>query len=288
MDPHPKDSKRTPENIEKHFSEGNLPWKPDPCKVGTIYVDRLSFPEMLQWIVGAIKAHKVGRPLRIVGSNAQIVSLAKQNLKLRSAMNLADLSLADGMSVVIASRLLGKPIKGRIPCGEMMVSLCAVAARDGFRVYLLGGLPMAAEKTANLLQRRYPDIVIAGTYCPPAGFEKDIEEMRRIREILTKTAPDFLFIAFGAPKQEIWMYENYLDLPVRVILPVGGAFDTHAGLRKRAPEWTHHICLEWFYRLLMEPRRLWYRYSIGNLEFLWIVISQFVQSRRKVAEKVRG
>lgn len=155
-----------------------------------------------------------------------------------------------------------------------MEILCRDSARYGLRVFFLGGLPEAAALASRQLQRRYPALSIAGTYCPPLGFERDSMECAHIRQLITEAAPDLLFVALGAPKQEIWMHENCSTLPIGAAMSVGAAFDTQCGLRRRAPRWTHRLGLEWLYRLIHEPRRLWRRYLIGNPHFVYLVMRQ--------------
>jgi len=170
-----------------------------------------------------------------------------------------------------------------------MERMCAEAAHHGFRVFFLGGLPGAAEMAAFNLRRRYPGLDICGTYCPPFGFENDPAELYWIEKVVEETQPDLLCVAFGAPKQEIWMQRHRDRLHVGVILPVGAAFDTQAGLQRRAPQWMQRNGLEWFFRLLMEPRRLWRRYLIGNTRFIFLVLRQWAHEKRNGWEqRLRG
>jgi N-acetylglucosaminyldiphosphoundecaprenol N-acetyl-beta-D-mannosaminyltransferase len=164
-----------------------------------------------------------------------------------------------------------------------MEEMCALGAPDRLSVYFLGGLPGAANTAAARLAARYPGLVIAGTDCPPPGFEKDAMATRLVLKRITAAKPDLLCVAFGAPRQEIWMHQHCSTLPIGSALSVGAAFDTQAGLRKRAPRWTHAIGAEWLYRLCMEPRRLWRRYLIGNCQFLGIVAEEWWQQRKHAA-----
>ena len=206
------------------------------------------------------------------------------------AMRDADLAVPDGVSIVMASRVLDLPIPERVTGGDLMERMCAEAARYGLRVFFLEGSPGAAVMAAHHLRKRYPGLEICGMYCPPLGFEKDEAEGARILKAIAEAAPDLLCVAFGAPKQEIWMQENRAQLNVGAILAVGAALDTQAGLRRRAPQWVQHIALEWLFRLLMEPRRFWRRYLIGNtvraagdaarkLDRLWRSIRQRAQRK---------
>jgi N-acetylglucosaminyldiphosphoundecaprenol N-acetyl-beta-D-mannosaminyltransferase len=248
-------------------------------------IDRISMAYAATWVVHALKHRLSHSPLLIMGPNAHLVTLAARDTRFAEALQAAHLCVPDGISVVFASRLLGQPIPERVTGGDLMERLCAEAARHGFSVFFLGGLPGAAKTAAINLQRRYPAFRVAGTYCPPYHFEKDLMESAHIRQIIADAAPDLLCVAFGAPKQEIWMHENCPSLPIRAAIAVGAALDTQAGLRKRAPHWTHRAGIEWLYRFFLEPRRLWRRYLIGNTQFALLVLRQWLLgSRRSTAE----
>ncbi len=251
--------------------------RPPRLVVGRVPVDRISMEYAAVLVTEALLHRGELPPLTIVGPNAYLVTLAEKNARFAEAMQAADLAVPDGISVVMASRLLGAAIPERVTGGDLMERMCAEAARYGFRVFFLGGLPGAAMMAAHNLRERYPGLNICGTYCPPFGFEKREVERERIREAIEAAKPDLLCVAFGAPKQEIWMEENRSWLPVGAILPVGAALDTQAGLRRRAPMWIQRLGMEWFFRLAMEPRRLWRRYLIGNAEFLAVVLRQLLR-----------
>lgn len=249
--------------------------KPPRFVLNRVPIDRISMDYAVTWIVHALRHQVSPSPLLVMGPNAQLVSLASRNSRFAQALQAAHLSIPDGISVVAASRLLGMPIPERVTGGDLMERLCAEAARHSLSVFFLGGLPGAAEGAAANLTRRYPALQVAGIYCPPVGFEKSAMESAHVRHIIARTRPDILCVAFGAPKQEIWMHENCPTLPVGIALSVGAALDTQAGLRKRAPRWTHSLGVEWLYRLLREPRRLWRRYLIGNSHFIFLTLRQW-------------
>jgi N-acetylglucosaminyldiphosphoundecaprenol N-acetyl-beta-D-mannosaminyltransferase len=250
--------------------------KPPRFMLGQVPVDRVSMDYAAEWVVHGLKNRTFLSPLLIMGPNAHLVTLAARSACFAKALRAAHLSLADGISVVMASRLLGQAIPERVTGGDLMERLCAEAARHGFSVFFLGGLPSAAAMAAVNLQRRYPALRVAGVYCPPLGFETDPLESAHIRQLVEGAAPDLLCVAFGAPKQEIWMHENCSSLPIGAAISVGAALDTQAGLRKRAPQWTHKAGVEWLYRLLHEPRRLWRRYLFGNTRFVLLVLRQWL------------
>ena len=254
--------------------------RPPRLVLGRVPIDRISMEYAAVLIVEALLHRGVFPPLTIVGPNAHLVNLAERDARFAAAMQAADLSVPDGISVVMASRLLRVPIPERVPGGDLMERMCEEAAQYGLRMYFLGGLPGAAAMAAHNLRRRYPGLRICGTACPPPGFENDSEQMTQIRNEINTVAPDVLCIAFGAPKQEIWMQENRDKLRVGAILPVGAAFDTQSGLRRRAPKWIQQFGMEWFFRLVMEPRRLGRRYLIGNAQFLTLALRQWIRQER--------
>jgi N-acetylglucosaminyldiphosphoundecaprenol N-acetyl-beta-D-mannosaminyltransferase len=255
---------------------------------GSAPVDGITLEAAAQWLRRQLlERHTVEHavPIQIMGPNAYLVALAAKNRSFAQALNGAALCLPDGMSVVWAAKLLGQQIPERVPGGEFMERMCALCAESGLTVYFLGGLPGAAETASRLLTERYPGLHVAGTDCPSHGFEADEEANEAVRKRIIDARPDLLCVALGAPKQEIWMLDECPTLPIGAALSVGAALDTQAGLRKRAPAWTHDIGVEWLYRLAMEPRRLWRRYLIGNLEFAAVTFSAWSRRRRQRAMK---
>jgi N-acetylglucosaminyldiphosphoundecaprenol N-acetyl-beta-D-mannosaminyltransferase len=263
---------------------------------GAAPVDGVRLADAAQWLLEQLVLRQItirNVPIQIMGPNAYLVTLAAKNRSFAQALNGASLCLPDGISVVWAARLLGRHIPERVPGGEFMERMCALCAEHGLTVYFLGGLPGAAEGAAQALTARYPGLQVVGTDCPPVGFEANEEMSEAVRQRIIAARPDLLCVAFGAPKQEIWMLDECPTLPIGAALSVGAALDTQAGLRRRAPAWTHNIGAEWLYRLAMEPRRLWRRYLLGNLEFVGIVLRTWSRQRRQQAmghllEPLRG
>jgi N-acetylglucosaminyldiphosphoundecaprenol N-acetyl-beta-D-mannosaminyltransferase len=256
--------------IDDNADIGVLP----EIQVGSLPVHKVTCDESARWVIDYLKTRHLRSPGLIVTPNAQHVTLAEKNTVFREACRAASLSVPDGASIVLASRILGSPIRERVAGCDLMERLCSECAEHGHSVFFLGGLPGAAEKAAQLLLQRYPVLKVAGTYCPPYGFEANLDECTYIRERIARAAPDLLLIAFGAPKQEIWAWQNCLDLPVGLAMSVGSSFDTQSGMRPRAPRWMQRSGLEWLFRLVSEPKRLWKRYLLGNAAFLYIVLRQ--------------
>ena len=253
--------------------------RPPRFLLGKAPVDRISMDYAALLVTEALLHRGQLPPLTIVGPNAHLVNLAERDTRFADVLQAADLAVPDGISVVLASRLLGVPTPERVTGGDLMERLCAECAVYGFRVFFLGGLPGAAMMAAHNLRLRYPRLKICGTYCPRVGFENDPAETAHIRHMINLYEPDLLCVAFGAPRQEIWMQENRDQLRVGAILPVGAAFDTQSGLRHRAPKAFRRIGLEWLFRLAMEPRRLGRRYLVGNAQFIALVLRQWAREK---------
>ncbi|MGA7245143.1 MAG: WecB/TagA/CpsF family glycosyltransferase [Terracidiphilus sp.] len=218
------------------------------------------------------------RPFVISGVNAQFVNLAQKDEGLASFLSSADLNVADGVSLIGAARLLGSRLPERITGVDLMVELCGMAAKSGRTVYLLGGMEGAAEGAASFLRNQYPALQIIGVDRPPIGREFDTLVVSQIRTRINDSRPDFLFVCLGVPRQEKWISKFALDLPVKVVMGNGAAFDVLAGFFHRPPMWIQHAGMEWLYRLCVEPRRLWRRYLLGNLHFIDTVLVQAIRT----------
>src|SRR5579875_2751540 len=215
-----------------------------------IPIDQVTLEEASARVMARLtkrSGHDVAGPMLIMGPNSQLITLAAKRPQFAQALRTAGLSVADGISIVLASRWLGQSLPERVTGGDLMERLCIESARHGLSVFFLGGLPGAAERTARKFERLCPGFRTAGFCCPPMGFERDPAANEDILRQIMAAKPDLLCVAFGAPRQEIWMMENCPSLPIGAALSVGAAFDTQAGLRKRAPSWTHAIGCEWLY-----------------------------------------
>jgi N-acetylglucosaminyldiphosphoundecaprenol N-acetyl-beta-D-mannosaminyltransferase len=179
----------------------------------------------------------------------------------------ADLCLADGMPLVWASRLQRHPLPERVAGSDMLFSLTEAAAGNGLSVFFLGGSPGSADGAAAMFSQRWPELQIAGTACPPFGFEREPGAIDQLADTLRDAGPAIVFTGLGAPKQD---YLNALlrrSLPSTWFLGVGAAFDMAAGTVQRAPLWAQRAGVEWVYRLVQEPRRMAKRYLVFDLPF---------------------
>jgi len=175
----------------------------------------------------------------------------------------------------LLSRLMGFRYVERVYGPDLMLAVCARSAERGYRHFFYGGAPGVAEQLANRLQSRFPGLQIAGIYSPPFR-PHTLEEDQVIVDYINAAKPDLIWVGISTPKQERWMAEHVERLSAAVLIGVGAAFDFHAGLKRQAPRWMQKSCLEWFFRLLMEPRRLARRYLINNPWFLWLVLLQIL------------
>lgn len=185
----------------------------------------------------------------VVTPNPEIVELCRENLAARQAVNEADLVLPDGIGVVKGARMLGTPLKEKVPGIEFASGLMERMAREGMSLYLLGAKPGVAELAGKRLAERYPGLRIAGTR--DGYFQEDAPVVQDIRE----SGADCVFVCLGAPKQELWMAKHGEAAGARLLCGLGGSLDVFAGVVERAPKfWSDHG-LEWFYRLCKDPRR---------------------------------
>jgi N-acetylglucosaminyldiphosphoundecaprenol N-acetyl-beta-D-mannosaminyltransferase len=155
----------------------------------------------------------------------------------------------------------------RVAGVELVNESCRIAAEQGLRVFLLGAGPGVAEAAGRRLQASYPGLLVAGTYSPPIGTLRHTEN-EHIVDMIRDVHPDFLFVALGAPRQDMWIREHQHLLQVPVAMGVGCVFDLLAGTVKRAPVWMQRTGLEWAFRLVQEPTRLWRRYLVNDLPML--------------------
>ncbi|MEW6730038.1 MAG: WecB/TagA/CpsF family glycosyltransferase [Acidobacteriota bacterium] len=233
--------------------------------VAGVDVDNISQREAVRLIDHFIAA-RVPRMMAVV--NASKILLATQDEELKRILIGADLVTADGMSVVWASRYLGCPLKERVTGIDTFQQVVALAVRRNYSVYFLGARPEVIQSLVRLYQSKYPSLKIAGYHNGYFGRTEDVvDDIRR-------AAPDILFVAMGSPRQEKWLFANLHVLNVPFSLGVGGSFDHVAGFVKRAPGWVQNLGLEWLYRFLQEPRRLWRRYLIGNILFLQLILKE--------------
>ena len=236
--------------------------------IGRLRIDALSYSDAITAIMMLAEER---RSAYVVTPNADHVVRAETDDDYRTVCEGADLVLADGMPLVLASLLLGRRLPGRVTGADLLPGLCAAATASDASVFLLGGLAGEADLAAARLTAEYPGLRVAGTYFPPFGFELDARENERIVAAINTVRPDLVFVGVGSPKQEKWIAQHRAQLACGVLLGVGIAIAFQAGTVRRAPRWIQKRGFEWLFRLSQEPRRLALRYW-RNLAIFGIVL----------------
>ncbi|MFC1758337.1 WecB/TagA/CpsF family glycosyltransferase [Planctomycetota bacterium] len=212
----------------------------------------------------------------VVTPNVDHAVMLQENDELRKVYASASLILADGFPIIVASKILKKPLPERVAGSELVPKVFAAATPSApLSIYLLGAAEGVADRAAEIIHATWPNVAVAGTYSPPMGFEKDEEENERIIEKISEVQPDILVIGLGAPKQELWVHRHFERLPAKVALCVGATIDFLAGEKPQAPVWMRRSGLEWVHRMLSEPKRLVKRYARDAWVFPQIVWKEY-------------
>jgi N-acetylglucosaminyldiphosphoundecaprenol N-acetyl-beta-D-mannosaminyltransferase len=245
--------------------------KIDSVEIAGVSITNLTFNEAIREIELLIGKRNSSF---IVTPNADhIVRIAKDAVFSEIYAHAA-LVLADGMILLWAGKFLGTPLRDKVSGSDLLPKMCEIAAEKGYRLFFLGGRPGAALQAAEKIRARYGNIKITGVYCPAFGFEHDEPENDKIVNLIKEANPDILFVGLGSPKQEKWIYSHKDRCQVPVSIGIGVSFEFIAGMVTRAPVWMQRAGLEWFWRLMMEPVRLWKRYLIDDMQFFSLVLKQ--------------
>jgi N-acetylglucosaminyldiphosphoundecaprenol N-acetyl-beta-D-mannosaminyltransferase len=214
-----------------------------------------------------------GRGGVVVTPNVDHLRRCRRDLHFAAVMAEADLVVADGMPLVWAGLLQGTPLPQRVAGSDMISSLSAAAAQQNRSIFLLGGDPGTAQAACEILHDRYPQLKIAGSYCPPRGFEKDPGELQQVISALRTASPDIVYVGLGSPKQEQLIDRIRHTLPRAWWMGVGVSFSFLCGDVRRAPLWMRKYGLEWVHRLAQEPKRLFKRYLVVGLPFAAMMLA---------------
>ncbi len=244
---------------------------------GRIHVDVVSFDGAVDAIVDLVKAQKGGS---VLTPNVDHVVMADSDDALKAAYDQSALSLADGKPLIWLARAMNRPLPGKVSGSDLLRPLVARAANDGLSCFFFGGKDGIAQTAADILVKENPGLKVAGCYSPPFGFEKDPVKDQEVLDVVVKAKPDLIFVALGAPKQELWMTKHKQALAPAVSLGIGASLDFIAGVVKRAPPWMSDIGLEWAYRLGQEPRRMFERYIVRDSAFVGIAARTYRQHKR--------
>jgi N-acetylglucosaminyldiphosphoundecaprenol N-acetyl-beta-D-mannosaminyltransferase len=230
--------------------------------------------EAVDWVIAAATRNSGARQMAFV--NPDCLNIAWGHAEYRRALRDAERVLPDGIGIHIGCRMRGQMLRENVNGTDLFPLLCEAAANTGHSLYLLGARPGIAAAAAEQMQQRFPALKIAGTR---AGYFAAADEPAVI-DAINASGADILLVAFGAPRQDLWIAANRARLEVGIAFGVGGLLDFYSGRIRRAPLWLRELGLEWVYRLLQEPGRMWRRYVIGNPLFLFRVWRQTLHPER--------
>lgn len=239
------------------------------------YVNALSMDETVSYVERIIDR---GVPTQHVVINASKVNLMNDDPVLADIVNACPLINADGYSIVWAAKKLGVPLKERITGCDLFQELVAVAAKKGYKIYLFGAKEKVVLEVKRIFEEKYPALRIVGYR---NGYFTEEDESQMVAE-MSASGADMMFVAFSSPKKEYWVHKYLDQLGIPFVMGVGGSFDIVAGKTARAPKWMQRAGLEWFYRFIQEPRRMWRRYVIGNARFVAYTYSCKRRNRKGV------
>jgi N-acetylglucosaminyldiphosphoundecaprenol N-acetyl-beta-D-mannosaminyltransferase len=243
-----------------------------------VEIHDITFQETIEILKDMAKS---GQPHHVMTVNPEFVMMAQKDKAFFETLHDADLKVPDGIGIVLGARILGASIRERVAGVDLVRKFAASARDNGFRIFLLGAAPGVAERTAVILQKENPGLQIAGTY---AGSPRP-EEEELICSMIERVKPHLLFVAYGPPRQDLWIARTQNRLKIPVAMGVGGSFDFIVGIAVRAPLWIQRIGLEWLFRLIREPWR-WKR-MMTLPRFVFSVI-RMRMNQSKVQIKARG
>lgn len=230
-------------------------------------IDNLTMAETLNEIDKLIQKKNCSY---VVTPNVDHIVRLEKDEELQKVYKNASLILTDGKPLIWISKWYKTPIKEKISGSDLFPRVCQLAANKNYTMYLLGAAEGVADTAAKNLMKKYPGLNIVGTYSPPFGFEKNKQEMNKIKTQIQDVHPDILIVGLGCPKQEKFMYYHCKELGVPISFGLGASIDFEAGHIKRAPKWMSNHGLEWLYRFSKEPKRLFKRYFVDDLKIIQV------------------
>jgi N-acetylglucosaminyldiphosphoundecaprenol N-acetyl-beta-D-mannosaminyltransferase len=250
---------------------------PASVRIQGLQLVNLSLEESLVAIEQALESRQM---TRIAFVNPDCINQAAKDDAYRHSLAAADWVFIDGSGMRLAGRILGQPVRANVNGTDLFPLLCAEMAKQGQRLFLLGARPGMAEATAAWAQQHFPTLQIAGTQHGYYAAEEEDAVIARIRDSKT----DVLLVAMGAPRQDLWLERHQTATGATIAMGVGGLLDFYSGRIPRAPLWMRRTGLEWVYRLLQEPKRMWRRYLIGNFVFVGrILLERWHRPSRELA-----
>ena len=246
------------------------------------YLDNVTAEEAKQAVDGILQTEGTHY---VVTPNADIVVKMQDDEELLTACNAADLILTDGQIVVKLSKKLGTPIKERVCMTDFVWDVCDLAQEKGYKMFFFGGKEDVLETAVARIKEKYPNLNIVDYYSPPFGFEKDEATLADVNDRLAQSGANILIVFLGCPKQEKFIYNNKDKYNIPLSITMGGCVDFIAGKVKRAPRWMQKVGLEWFYRFLQEPKRMFKRYFIDDMRIFKLVRKEKKRLKKEQKEK---
>lgn len=247
-----------------------------------ITFNNFDFADLADYLEKAVAARE---PTYLLTCNVDHIMSLQQDALFRRIYEEAHAVVADGMPIVWTSRLVGTPLKQRVAGSDLLTELGLWLEMKRIKLFFLGAAEGVADEARRRLLEQFPALSIVGCYSPPYGFEEMEEENEKIVAMIREAEPDILLVGVGAPKQEKWIYRHYRQYRVPVSIGVGATFDFLAGRVKRAPAWMQRSGLEWVWRLMQEPGRLWRRYLLKDMKFLRLMLAEW---RKKPGASAAG
>ena len=243
-------------------------------RLGGVPIDRLTMAQAVDAIDDLVRSRRGGS---VFTPNVDHIVQCQTDARLRAAYEAVSLSLADGMPVVWASRLLQRAVPEKVSGSDLVGPLVSRAASRHWRVLLLGGADGIASRAAAQMSADNPGLDVV-TLSPRVDLQASPEQQQDLLDAVRRLEPDLILVALGAPKQELWIHQSRQALAPAVLLGIGATLDFVAGAVARAPAWVSRCGLEWLYRLAQEPRRLWRRYLVRDPKFLGVLLVELFAS----------
>lgn len=254
---------------------------PEKQLVLNVGISKTSYEEVSELCRQWAEERRTSQPRRaryICVTSVHGIIMAQDDSEIARILNEADIATPDGMPLVWALRSFGARDQQRVYGPTLMLEICRKATRGGHRIFLYGGRDDTLAVLTAKLCERFPGLIVAGVYAPPFRRLTEDEDLD-VQDMIRKSEADLVFVGISTPKQEKWMYEHRERFPGVTMIGVGAAFDFHAGRTRQAPRWMQRNGLEWLFRLMTEPKRLWRRYLLITPRFLPLWAKQKLRMR---------
>jgi exopolysaccharide biosynthesis WecB/TagA/CpsF family protein len=250
-------------------------------KILNVEIDNISQSELLKTLHQGV----------VFTPNVDHIMKLQKDEDFLEAYKISDYNLCDSQILILASKFLRTPIQEKIAGSDFFPAFCKFHRHNkNIKIFLLGAAPGVAYKAEKIINKKIGRNIIVGSYSPSFGFEKDARECQKIIEIVKKSGANVLAVGVGAPKQEKWIYKYKEQLPfIKIFMGIGATIDFEAGNIQRSPKWMSQVGLEWLFRLLCEPQRLWKRYLLDDIPFLALILRQkmgLLSNKRKLESLV--